>query len=499
VHLSNWRLDHAVVRVDGRCFLGLFLAFIGVFWVETCLGNLPPAEKGPGIPGETGSVKTSITRKVSSISQYGITWTFDKEYTVGQFVTGDYWVVGPVRVVSISPAPADGRNGSMVNPMPGEMQAYDSRNSGYRASLGKCPPFDLSPGDSLVSTVSLASYPYRDLMGRSLSSGHAFTKEACILTCVDAPPDESAFRPPYVGTDKKIYLATSLQRDRLPRLPVPSNAPDLEICERYFQRPWIDHMAGWSSRRMHPADNMPNYGRELATVVGDAALQLCLDRPQSEKERLLIGLVQVGIDNYHSALLNKHLWSADGGHMIGRKFPILFAGLMLNEKGMLTLDDYESQEDATTYFGGAGDVLWTGWQNSGHPYAAHVLYRLRDGQDMVGKPWSHENYHPRDWGNAPFPNNPSSPQYPYEKHDPYRRLASAAIPGQTIAARILGLKSYWNHEAYFCYVDRWMYEDDAPNYRTIKKCWPTFAHVRPGGSCESEFARKMYLTYRSQY
>ncbi|NJL71890.1 MAG: hypothetical protein HC888_09930, partial [Candidatus Competibacteraceae bacterium] len=43
--------------------------------------------------------------EVQSISQYGITWTFDKEYPTGQFITGDPWVVGPVTVVSVSPEP----------------------------------------------------------------------------------------------------------------------------------------------------------------------------------------------------------------------------------------------------------------------------------------------------------------------------------------------------------------------------------------------------------
>jgi hypothetical protein len=41
----------------------------------------------------------------SSVTQYGITWTFDKAYEAGQFVTGDWWVVGPVQVVGIAPAP----------------------------------------------------------------------------------------------------------------------------------------------------------------------------------------------------------------------------------------------------------------------------------------------------------------------------------------------------------------------------------------------------------
>ena len=30
----------------------------------------------------------------SSVTQWGITWTFNADYEVGQFVTGDWWVVG---------------------------------------------------------------------------------------------------------------------------------------------------------------------------------------------------------------------------------------------------------------------------------------------------------------------------------------------------------------------------------------------------------------------
>src|SRR5687767_4669659 len=43
--------------------------------------------------------------KRKSVSQYGITWTFDKPATTGLFITGDWWVLGPVKIVSISPAP----------------------------------------------------------------------------------------------------------------------------------------------------------------------------------------------------------------------------------------------------------------------------------------------------------------------------------------------------------------------------------------------------------
>ena len=39
----------------------------------------------------------------SSIFQYGITWTFDKPPECGQFVNGDWWVVGPVTIQSMLP------------------------------------------------------------------------------------------------------------------------------------------------------------------------------------------------------------------------------------------------------------------------------------------------------------------------------------------------------------------------------------------------------------
>ncbi len=42
------------------------------------------------------------------VSEYGITWTFEKPARVGQFINGDFYVVGPVAVVKIDPAPRYG-------------------------------------------------------------------------------------------------------------------------------------------------------------------------------------------------------------------------------------------------------------------------------------------------------------------------------------------------------------------------------------------------------
>ena len=44
-----------------------------------------------------------------SVSEYGITWTFEKPARVGQFINGDFYVVGPATIVKIDPAPRYGK------------------------------------------------------------------------------------------------------------------------------------------------------------------------------------------------------------------------------------------------------------------------------------------------------------------------------------------------------------------------------------------------------
>src|SRR5688500_1285720 len=95
----------------------------------------------------------------TSISQYGITWTFDKPAKTGQFMTCDWWVIGPVTDGTISPTPgntisdtvsiknnsrtdtslksdATMRNGSMIVLKAGRTQGYDSRSGSFRKRDG---------------------------------------------------------------------------------------------------------------------------------------------------------------------------------------------------------------------------------------------------------------------------------------------------------------------------------------------------------------------------
>ena len=129
-------------------------------------------EAGPDSADDAGGTPPSAM--ISEVSQYGITWTFDKEYPCGQFVTGDWWCVGPVTVSSVSPEPTGERNGSMVNPV--NEQAYDARAGKYDGTKAAAFPLDLAPTASLVSS---SSHPDQSECEQGSSPGWYTYNDSC--------------------------------------------------------------------------------------------------------------------------------------------------------------------------------------------------------------------------------------------------------------------------------------------------------------------------------
>ncbi len=233
----------------------------------------------------------------TAVSQYGITWTFEKPARVGQFINGDWYVVGPVNVIRIDPAPRYGsevtddeldgrekvpleqrcRNGSMLN-APARLEvAWDSGVLNYyhpehRARL----PIAMQPGDSLASSISLrrgekVTYTYHPGTVRG-EGDNSPVKVVAVLTCVAEPLPADAFRPGYCGHDPGIFLARHLKRELLPRFDQPKEAPDPARFAELIQRPWCD--AGFFSFDV-PQESMPNYAQAYAQVLADAVLLAC--------------------------------------------------------------------------------------------------------------------------------------------------------------------------------------------------------------------------------
>jgi hypothetical protein len=429
---------------------------------------------------------------VTEITQYGITWTFDRPVRAGQFITGDWWVIGAVTVTSVSPAPGKApadeqldikkdqwgntslrdddrmRNGSMIVRKAGPGQGYDSRSGAYRSELSVTFPYRLAANETLISTISHRSIDNLDfchqLMWSSDKNEQVVLKAAAALTALAEVPPADAFRPPYAGTAKPIFRAGDLKWDLLGRLKPVEHTPSWEQFERYFQRPWLDHISSWGQRSVSPNENQPAYGRECGRVTSIAALMVHLDVPRQRKQKLVIGMVQRGIDLWGLAQVGAH-WCQGGGHGSGRKWPILFASLMLDEPSLLRLPPTAVfHEDVQTYYG-------QGW------FGQTALY------------WMVNHHGPR----TRYEEKPPEQWQRWDRSTEGYRCSSTAQGwiGTALAARLMGAIGIWNHDAFFDYCDRWMRLDDPYKARRGKR-------GRPAQETKTydPFVTEMWRTYR---
>jgi hypothetical protein len=251
---------------------------------------------------------------------------------------------------------------------------------------------------------------------------------------VERAPATGAFRPPYTGTAiPESWNTRNLQTSLLGSLEAVTGTPTLQSLLAKMENPlWGDQHPGWIATGAFAPGNSPTYGRDISSLHGEAALALHLDFPLAEKMPLLIALVQRGIDTWGIAVEEgEENWTPNGGHASGRKWPILFAQLML---GMdLTLIGWEDAlfgEDAQTWIVDESDIGRNG-------YTA----------EWVGRP---------EWGirhaTSPQHDNPSIVA-------PYRTCCTAnAWGGFVMAARIMRAMEAWGHPALFEYYDRYVRE-----------------------------------------
>src|SRR5271157_704957 len=209
----------------------------------------------------------------SSVTKDGITWTFSQPVPVGQFVTGDSYVVGPVTITAIDPAPTTSspfENGSVLNlPTANGKSGFDSRlNDGddqswwFDASLRSYPPITLQPGDALVSSISVAQIHSLPEVMRASDMSASPVGTVSVLTVLAGAPAADAFRPSYCDRSQTIYHANNLQRNLLPSLtpPNPAGTPALAQFETWYRRPWIDTDPFLFDA---PAEYMPSYGQHV--------------------------------------------------------------------------------------------------------------------------------------------------------------------------------------------------------------------------------------------
>ncbi len=413
----------------------------------------------------------------SSLTKDGITWTFNEAVPVGQFVNGDYYVVGPVTITAISPQPTTSSpylNGSVVNmPTASGKSGFDSRlNDGtdeswwFDATLRSYPPISLKPGDALVSSISLPTIHSVPEVMRATDMSVSPVASDSVLTVVASAPSADAFRPSYCDRNQNIYHTNNLQRNLLPSLapPNPSDTPSLAQYEALFRQPWIDTNAFLFDA---PANYMPSYGQHIAFADSYVALLLMLNFPAGQKVNLTNYFVQYGIDLY-GCVQAGYGWPAFGGHRSGRKLPIILAGILLNDSGMMNVSanypDKFGEDMQTLYINQLtpAGTYQQAWQGATVIYGGHYGVHAADSSPVsAGLYGPYEQLQPADWQILTPPGE--------QLGEAYRRCCtSVSWVGEALAAYLVNGKSTWNYPAFFDYVNRWMTEDDTQAVAEIK-------------------------------
>jgi hypothetical protein len=458
----------------------------GVFTAGATAGKYSVTATSVADNSKSGSAVVTVTTAppppgtATSITKDGITWTFSQAVPVGQFVNGDYYVVGPVTITAINPPPTTSSpymNGSVKNlPTANGKSGFDSRlNDGtdeswwFDATLRSYPPITLQPGDALVSSISLATIHSVPEVMRATDMSASPVATVSVLTVLAAAPSADAMRPSYCDRSQTIYHANAIQRNLLPSLapPTPSDpneggTPTLATFEGYYRRPWIDTNAFLFDA---PADYMPSYGQHVAFADSYASLLLMLNFSADQKVNLTNYFVQYGIDLY-GCVQAGYGWPAFGGHRSGRKLPIIFAGILLGNSGMQNVSaNYPNKfgEDMQTLYiknlPPAGTYLQA-WQGATVIYGGHYGVNADGSVVSAGLYGPYEQLQPVDW---PLINGNE------QLGESYRRCCtSVSWVGEALTIHLMHAENVWNYPAFFDYVDRWMEEDDTQAVAEIK-------------------------------
>lgn len=145
-------------------------------------------------------------------------------------------------------------------------------------------------------------------------------------------------------------------------------------------------------------------------------------------------------------------------------------------------------EDTQTLYGKG----WTGATVvfGGHQYGQSVAVwearqPIKEGNKDSG-PYEHK--HPKDWNSW------------NRQSELYRRCCTSnSWAGYALMAQLMKAEKYWAHDAFFDYVDRWMFEDQEPILTEMNAVAKEKEWKKPfsgGGRATEAFVNEMWDKYR---
>ncbi len=358
----------------------------------------PQASPQPSPAPSQSPAPQATPQMLHSITDGDFTYEFEGTVSAGQYLSGDWWVVGPVTITAITPDFNGSRHGFMLNPgFPSNgsgisESCYDSRHH-FNAALCQTLPLTISPGSSPISLVKVKSYTdcadncqHADLRG---DINPSYIQSASILTIVNTVPTIDAYRPNYIGSTKLETAKSELDLSIFNRNLNSSRymLPDLNMLRAMISEPWFISDPGWSSRYSYNLKAMPGYGREQALGIAQLALYALHEENLPEREHIIHFLIQFGIDVAGIVVLDSDAFRGNGGQTNGKKLPL---ALLARAYKPGPVKDFLRTLIASTHFSEDDQV------RTGTPFYAPNAGTFWD----FGAGGENEKRHPSTWSDA---------------------------------------------------------------------------------------------------
>lgn len=408
------------------------------------------------------------------VAQFGVTFNFGVGRPVGQYANGDYWVLGPVSIASITPegtthsgtdgdgVPYAGRvvHGTMVNPgnrvfAVGGLLANNTNNSnqgwdtlgegigglnayeaGFNVDPGKTgSPLAVTTGSVVKFVSNLDSLPIQNRPAGN---------DMVVLSVVDAIPADNAIRPGIARAAMASPCSTSdFDLTVFQSLAAPATAPTyaevLDGIDRAIESTLPDFINNTSSKGIN---NHPEYGRNVGNLIHQALLYLHLDiATDAERTTILSHLMALADDLVARAEENSVTLGGGGGNQ-WKKPVIAVCAAVLGASApaswltyLGSANNYRWAEDSQVFTVGEFDIALPRFTTDGRP---------RD-------PYTYEMLGSAEWGEAAsyLPERSGSNWDAY-----YRDVVAYSLIGGTLAVELTtGAKTLWDHPEFWLYMD----------------------------------------------
>lgn len=417
----------------------------------------------------------NVSPSIGAITSETATFTFAEPVTYGQYANGNWWVLGPVTITSITPASTlhNGLNGNgtpytnrtvhgtMVNPgnrsfatggllannTTNTVQGWDSIGSS-KPRVAYSAPANVDPGATgsplVVTTGSVVKFVSKLSGLPNGAENRPAGLDVVVLTVVDSIPAADAIRPGVSRTSKvspcrRSQFDLSVFQNLAPTANAPTYAQALDWVDRYIETSQPDSINNPVAKGIN---NHREYGREIGNDLHRALLCLHLSSFTAEQKLALLSHFAAIADDLVSRAEEGGITTGAGGGNQWKKPVIAVCAAALGANApasWLTWLSFANRnvwaEDSQIFTVSGFDIALPRFTGDGRPRSPYT-------QQMLGS---------ADWGEQPLtaPDRSGS-----NWNAVYRWTVGYSLIGGALAVELTtGAKALWDHPEFWRYMD----------------------------------------------